>query len=314
VRKRAPRLRPGDKVADRVTVVGVLDDGGRDPVYVVWHHDAWCAMCCKLFLKPSQARWEARALARLAHPGIVRLLEDGSPRYLLTEFLEGPSLRRLIRSRPKGRLSAADALRVAAHLGSALAHLHGRGYLHLDVKPANVIVTRRRPVLFDLGSARRADGRKLASPQGTDAYMAPEQCRAGVPTPASDVHGLGVTLFEMLAGTRPFPKGDGAESFPQLHLEPTPLRRLLPRAPRELERVVAWCLAPDPGDRPASVADLLPVLNGLIRTGPRMWPADLDAVAGAGAAQPSLPTSFKPTMPARIRPMQARRATVAGSP
>jgi serine/threonine protein kinase len=118
----------------------------------------------------------------------------------------------------------------------------------------------------------------------------------------------------MLAGTRPFPKGDGAESFPQLHLEPTPLRRLLPRAPRELERVVARCLAADPGDRPGSVADLLPVLNGLIRTGPRMWPADLDAVAGAGAAQPSLPTSFKPTMPARIRPMQARRATVAGSP
>ena len=58
-------------------------------------------MCCKLFLRPSQARWEARALARLAHPGIVRLLEDGSPRYLLTEFLEGTSLRKLIRSRPK---------------------------------------------------------------------------------------------------------------------------------------------------------------------------------------------------------------------
>ena len=212
MRKRAPRLQPGEKVVDHVTVVGAVDDGGRDPVYIVWHHDAWCAMCCKLFLKPSQARWEARALARSAHPGIVRLLEDGSPRYLLTEFLEGPSLRRLIRSRPKGRLSAADALRVAVHLGSALAHLHGRGYLHLDVKPANVIVTRRRPVLFDLGSARRADGRKLGSPQGTDAYMAPEQCRAGVPSPASDVYGLGVTLFEMLTGARPFPEGDGAES------------------------------------------------------------------------------------------------------
>jgi serine/threonine-protein kinase PknG len=154
----APRLRPGEKVAPHVTVVGALDEGGRDPVYIVWNHEAWCPMCCKLFRRPAQARWEAGALGALAHPGIVRLLEGGSPRYVLTEFLEGPSLRHLIRSRPKGRLPAADALRVAVHLGAALAHLHGRGYLHPDVKPANVIVTRRRPVLFDLGSAKPAGG------------------------------------------------------------------------------------------------------------------------------------------------------------
>jgi serine/threonine protein kinase len=205
-----PSLRPGDPVAPHLTVVGALDAGGRDPVYIVWHRDAWCAMCCKLFERPAQARWEARALTRLAHPGIVRLLEDGAPRYLLTEFLEGPSLERLIRARPKGRLGRSDALRVAIHLGSALAHLHGRGLVHLDVKPANVVVTRRRPVLFDLGAARRLDGRALGTAQGTDAYMAPEQARGGVPTPASDVWGLGVTLFEMLTGSRPFPKGDEA--------------------------------------------------------------------------------------------------------
>ena len=155
---------------------------------------------------------------------------------MLTEFLEGPSLRKLLRSRPNGRLGVADALRTAIHLGAALAHLHARGYLHLDVKPANVIVTRRRPVLFDLGSARRANGRKLPSPQGTDAYMAPEQCRAEVPSPASDIYGLGVTLFEMLTGARPFPKGDKAEPFPQLHLAPVPLRRICRRAPAELAR------------------------------------------------------------------------------
>jgi serine/threonine protein kinase len=280
----APRLAPGERVADHVTVVAAIDEGGRDPVYIVWNHAAWCAMCCKLFGKPSQAEWEAGTLSRLAHPGIVRLLEDGAPRYMLTEFLEGPTLRKLLRSRPQRRLPAADALRVAAHLGSALAHLHGRGYLHLDVKPGNAIVTRGRPVLYDLGSARRADGRKLRSPQGTDAYMSPEQCRAGVPTPASDVHGLGVTLFMMLTGKRPFPEADSAEKFPQLHVEATPLRRYLPRAPRALERLVAARLAPDPADRPASMAALLPALNALIRTGPRMWPADL---AVAGAAPPA---------------------------
>ena len=269
-------LQRGDKVAPQITVVGALDAGGRDPVYIVWHGGAWCAMCCKVFRAAKQARWEAEALAAVAHPGIVRLLENGAPRYLLTEFLKGPSLRRLVRSSPRGRLSLSDGLRVAIHLGAALAHLHGRGLLHLDVKPTNVIVTQRRPVLFDLGSARRSDGRKLDTPQGTDAYMAPEQCRAGVPGTASDVYGLGVTLFEMLTGARPFPEGDDAEPFPQLHLEPTRLRQLLPRAPVPLERAVAQCLAPDPADRP-TLAVLLPLLNGLIRSGPRMWP---DGLAG----------------------------------
>ena len=273
---RKVRLAPGTRVAPHLTVVGAIDEGGRDPVYIVWNHAAWCPMCCKLFSRPAQARWEARVLRRLDHPGIVRLLEDGSPAYMLTEFLEGPTLRKLLRGRPKGRLGIGDALRTAIHLGASLAHLHGRGYLHLDVKPGNVIVTHRRPVLFDLGSARRADGRKLSSPQGTDAYMAPEQCRAQVPGPASDVWGLGVTLYETLAGTRPFPEGDAAEPFPQLHLEPVSLRRHLPRMPAELAALVAACLAPKPEDRPAGMATLLPALHLLIRSGPRMWPPLVD--------------------------------------
>ncbi|MFZ1427841.1 MAG: serine/threonine-protein kinase [Geminicoccaceae bacterium] len=276
--KPVTRPMPGERLAEHITVVSPIDEGGRDPVYIVWNHAAWCPMCCKLFRKPSQARWETRALGRLAHPGIVRLLEDGAPRYMLTEFLEGPSLRKLLRSRPKGRLSLPDALRTAIHLGAALAHLHACGYLHLDLKPANVIVTRRRPVLFDLGSARRANGRKLPSPQGTDAYMSPEQCRAKVPSPASDIYGLGVTLFEMLTGARPFPAGDKAEPFPQLHVPPAPLRAHLPTAPQELAALVAACLAPRPADRPPLMADLLPALHRLIRTGPRMWPPVVDAV------------------------------------
>ncbi len=276
-----PRAAPGERIAGHITVVSPIDEGGRDPVYIVWNHAAWCPMCCKLFKKPAQARWEVQALRRLAHPGIVRLLEDGAPRYMLTEFLEGPSLRKLLKTRPKGRLSVADALRTAIHLGSALAHLHARGYLHLDLKPGNVIVTRRRPVLFDLGSARRANGRKLPSPQGTDAYMSPEQCRAKVPSPASDVYGLGVTLFEMLTGARPFPEGDKAEPFPQLHQAPAPLRAHLPTASAELAALVAACLAPRPADRPATMGDLLPALHRQIRTGPRMWPPVVDASSNA---------------------------------
>ena len=270
--EQAARLQPGAKVAGHITVVGAIDAGGRDPVYIVWNHLSWCAMCCKLFKRPSQARWEARALRRLAHPGIVRLLEDGAPNYVLTEFLEGPTLRKLLKSSPDRRLSVSDALRTAIHLGSALAHMHARRLLHLDVKPANVIIAARRPVLFDLGTARRDDGGKLSSPQGTDAYMAPEQCRARRPRPASDIYGLGVTLYEMLAGTHPFPEGDAAEPFPQLHLVPTSLHAHLPDAPPELGSLLSACLAPRPKDRPQSMAHLLPALHALIDVGPRMWP------------------------------------------
>lgn len=273
-RSRLPRLERGAKIAPHLTVVGVLDGGGRDPVYIAWHHAAWCPVGVKLFQSQAQARWEAKALAGLAHPGLVRLLEDGAPRYLAMEFLEGPSLRKLVRGRPHGRLAAADAVRVALHLGAALAHLHGRGLVHLDVKPGNVIVTKRRPVLFDLGAARALDGKALGRPQGTDAYMAPEQAQGGVPSPASDVWGLGVTLFEALTGQRPFPQAEKARPFPQLDQPPTPLRRLRPKAPKALEALLHACLAFDPQHRP-TLPHLLPKLNHLLPAHRSMWPHDL---------------------------------------
>ena len=270
-RKRLRRLAPGEQIATHLTVVGAIDTGGHDPVYIVWHGPAWCAMCCKLFRDPEQARWEADALSRLSHPGIVRLLEDGAPHYLLTEFLEGSPLDRLLARRPRNRLAVGDALRVACHLGAALAHLHERGLAHLDVKPANVIVTRRRPVLFDLGTARPLDDRPLGHPEGTDAYMAPEQATGGVAGRASDVWGLGVTLYQMLAGRRPFEPASRAKPFPQLDAPAPALRTFRPRAGEALDRLLARCLAREPADRPA-LTELLPALNDLIPAGPRMWP------------------------------------------
>ena len=101
--------------------------------------------------------------------------------------------------------------------------------------------------------------------------MAPEQAEGGVPSPASDVWGLGVTLFELVTGRRPFPQGTKARPFPQLEAPPTPLRALRPRAPQALEALLRACLAPVPQDRPPLPA-LLPALNRLIPKGPTMWP------------------------------------------
>jgi serine/threonine protein kinase len=192
------RLQVGSRIGADLTVLGTVDDGGTEPVYIVWHGRGWCAMACKVSRSAQHTRREAALLRRFAHPNIVRFLGAGEPSHILMEFLEGPTLLQLIRSGRHGRLPVADALRAAMHVGAALVHVDERGYLHLDVKPSNVIVARGRPVLFDFGSARRLGRGRPRSIIGTDEYMAPEQCRRAQLTPATDVFGLGATLYEML--------------------------------------------------------------------------------------------------------------------
>ena len=269
--KRAPRLRVGSKVGDALTVLGVIDTGGHhSTVYIVWHHGAWCPMACKLYPSEADAADEAGILAQLAHPNIVRLLGAGRPAHVLMEFLEGPTLRGF--ARDQGQLSVSNALRVAVHLGGALTHMHAQDILHLDVKPSNVIVTHGRPVLFDLGTARRRSEWSRSTREGTQPYMAPEQCLGLPVSPATDVFGLGVTLYELLAGKLPFRLGSPRRLYPQTEDEPIPLRRFRPRISASLDRLLLQCLMRTPAQRP-SLAQLIPALHQFIRSGPAMWPA-----------------------------------------
>lgn len=286
------RLAIGARLGKNLTVLGMVDPDSANPVYLVWHHEAWCPMACKVFGSRLRARREADKLAALDHPHIVRFLGLESPACLLMEFLEGPTLRKFVRTRRHGKLSTSDALRVAIYIGSALIHLHARGLLHLDVKAANVIVYRGRPVLFDVGTAVRRERAVVNALVGTDEYMAPEQCAKGRVTPATDVFSLGVTLYEMLTGNLPFPAGTRGKPFPQCSAAPVPLRRYLPRAPATLQDLLARCLARDPNQRPG-LPQLLPALHRLITRGPLMWPA-----------------SFDPTPTLRDNPVSRRRARV----
>jgi serine/threonine protein kinase len=290
---RALRFSVGAKIGEDLTVLGALDEGGTDAVYIVWHHRAWCPMACKVFATAERAKREADVLAALAHPNIVRPLGLGQPPHLLMEYLEGPTLSRLLKTSPRRRLRISDALRVAIHLGGALAHMHGRGFLHLDVKPRNAIVTRGRPVLFDFGTVRPRRDWGKAFLEGTDPYMAPEQCRRQPVSPATDVYGLGVILYEMIAGGRPFPDGSRRRSFPQLTKDPTPLRRHRPSAARMLEAIVHRCINPDPALRPTLV-ELLPELHRHIRGGAPMWPAGFRPTAIGQAEAPKRPHAALP--------------------
>ena len=262
----------GARISKKLTVLGVVDKGGEEPVYIVWHHEAWCPMACKVFRSSRRAAREAKILSTFAHPNIVRFLDLDKPAYLLTEFLEGPILSRLIRSRPQKRLSISDALRVTIHLGAALEHVHLKGFLHLDVKPYNVIIAPGgRPILYDFGSARRQGGPRPPLVAGTDPYIAPEECLRETVTPAADVFGLGATLYEMLTGELPFREGNRRTPFPQTKERPVSVRSHQPGVPVGLDDLVLACLARDPDSRPMLGA-LLPDLHRFVRGGPRMWP------------------------------------------
>jgi eukaryotic-like serine/threonine-protein kinase len=200
---------------------------------------------------------EARLLERLAHPVIVRgygAVLDGPRPHVVMEHLEGPPLSSTIRR--FGPLSVDQVVPLAFQLATALWYLANEEVVHLDVKPRNVILG-VPPRLIDLSVARTFEAAgDIASPIGTDAYMAPEQCdpSLGPISSAADVWGLGATLHHALSGDVPFPRAeefdpdDPAARFPQLQEFP----RVLPEScPAELEALVLDCLEPDPAARPA---------------------------------------------------------------
>lgn len=285
--RRLPRWRMGDRMDARHTVLGVVDKtAGRHPIYIVWDHEAWCPVACKLFRSPEKAEREAGVLAKLSHPNVGRLFGVGEHANIFVEFLDGPTLSDSMDAQPTGRLGVSDALRVAIHLGAALEHVHGRGLLHLDLAPSNIIVTRGgRPILVDFGAARYHGEERPPRVVGTDPYIAPEECLQGEVSRPADVFGFGALLFELLTGELPFPKGSRGDPFPQTHRAPASVRALRPGVPKGLDALVSSCLARDPSARPP-LADLLPRLHDHIRSGPRMWPAGFRPGPADGRAMP----------------------------
>jgi serine/threonine protein kinase len=207
---------------------------------------------------------EAHMLRRLAHPLLLRsfgsVLEGVRP-HLVLEYVDGPRLSTLMR---RYGVVAEQLLPLVLNLSSVLHYLGEEGVVHLDVKPRNVIMA-GSPKLIDLSVARTLDGlRDLRSPVGTSAYMAPEQCdpaRFGEIGPAADVWALGVTLFEGLARSLPFP--DDGQPYPQLRHAPRPLP---PRTHEPVAELIDRCLARAPSERPtaAQVGEALePVVEAL---------------------------------------------------
>lgn len=257
------RLPLGSTVGGDVSIVDVVAEvRGRHPVYLAWSHRDWCPVALKVFRSGDDARREAEVLERVAHPNIVRSLGVCAPRYLLMEHLEGPTLRQMI---DEGELKPNDVMRIGVHIGAALARVHAAGYLHLDLKPGNVIVASGRPVLIDFGTARVV-GHKASRVMGTDGYIAPELPGGAPLTSAADVFALAATLVEMLTGDHPFDHNGVTAIRDEV------LRTLYAKVRPTTAALLLDAISADPARRPG-LEMLLPALNASIRRGPKMWPA-----------------------------------------
>jgi TolB-like protein/Tfp pilus assembly protein PilF len=225
---------------------------------------------------------EARALAALNHPGIVTIFaveESAGTRFLAMELVEGESLDMLIAT---GGLSLSRFFDIATPLAEALSAAHERGIVHRDLKPNNVMVTREgRVKVLDFGLARveapDSDANLTSTPTesranltsegqvfGTVAYMSPEQARGGRVDARSDVFSLGIVLYQMLTGERPFQGASAVDLISSiLRDKPPSVTDLRADVPPHLSRILRRCLEKDPRDRYQTSRDVYNELKEL---------------------------------------------------
>lgn len=216
-----------------------------------------------------QARFrrEARAAARLTHPGLVGVLDqgvDGETSYLAMEYVDGSNLRR--RLTEEGPLSVDDALRTTEAVLEALSVAHRAGLVHRDIKPENVLIAQDgRVKVADFGLARavtEATYTATGTVLGTVAYLAPELVARGASDARTDVYAVGILLFEMLTGTQPYTGTTPIQvAYQHVHSDiPAPSERV-PWLPTEIDELVESLAAREPDERPADGAAALSLVR-----------------------------------------------------
>jgi len=208
-------------------------------------------------------RREAHVLANLSHPGVATIYDfdaqDGID-FIVMELVPGGSLESRLESGP---MPIDDVIRIGAAIADALNDAHERGFLHRDLKPGNVVLTKSgQPKILDFGLALLLSGAKASGKitqtgmvVGSLPYMSPEQLLGEADSASTDIYALGVMLFEMLAGRRPFVKERSEALMFEIFGNAAPsLRSIRPEVPVELDRLIGDCLAKEPSHRPATAA------------------------------------------------------------
>lgn len=271
-RKPTWRVARGEEVVPGRRVIERLGGGGRTEVYRCTDDATGTPVAVKV-LRPGRTgeedvrmlRRESQTLAALDHAGFPQLLDadlDAEPAWLAMTQVDGPHLSDLVRSH--GPIEVEQAVPLALDVADALAHLHDRGRVHLDVKPSNVVMG-ARPVLLDLGASRTLEGAARLRPGvGTRSYLSPEQAvpgELGVPGPPSDVWGLGITLLVALADANPLAARRDDHEVDEVALAEACRAVAQAHVPATLRGFVVACLATDPAARPAPT-DVAALLDG----------------------------------------------------
>ena len=239
-----------------------LGSGGMGHVWLARDEKSGLDVALKIVTREGKsghrAEREARAAASLRHQHcqrIVSLARDTSHVYIAYEYVPGRTLRKAIRA---GELDDRGAIEAAAQIAEALAHAHGKGIIHRDVKPSNVLLAEAQGIdvrLLDFGLAQMAEFDTLTALgdiPGTLAYISPERLHGLTATSAADIWGLGVLLWEALAGEHPFWCGDMVETSRRIQQGAPPLESLRPDLPGHVLQTVASALLVNPQRRPSA--------------------------------------------------------------
>lgn len=309
-------LHPGDLLAGRYRLIDRIGSGG---MAVIWraHDETLERLVAVKVLDLSLSgdsrmrdlvRREAWAAARLNHPdvaGVYDFVLVGEIGVLVMQLIEGDPLADLV---ARGRLPWREAVRIGLRIAKVLEQAHGRGVIHRDITPDNVVVHGDRVTVLDFGIAAKVgepDDDSTGASFGTPAYVAPERLDGTPAQPATDVYALGVVMFEMLTGRVPF-KVSGWDDVAADHGEPPAPR--VPGAPASLSPLVARMLARDPASRPTA-AQVVGALQQRHRS------RSIAALAGAGAVVATVALIvWWPTDGERELPAHPATATPGPSP
>lgn len=270
-------------------------------------------------------RREARAAAKLTHPGVVAVYDQGSAQgssYLVMELIKGPNLRTYLRS--QGCLTVGEALKITKEILQALAAAHRSGLIHRDVKPENVLLPETGQVkVADFGLARAASEVTAAttgSILGTVAYLSPETVSGTAADSRVDVYATGIMLFELLAGIPPF-SGDSPIQIAYAHVhEDVPhIKETQPWVPQPVDDLIAKLTTRDPAKRPLNGDAALELVNQTIAeldpnemelrgdTPPATNPADLDSDQELTPTLSEVPLPGAPGSPSHHKSWWKRR-------
>ncbi len=269
---------------ERYQILDSLGKGGMASVYRAFDTRLDCEVALKVirsdFIPRSSEKIlrqrferEAKVVARLSHPNIIKVLDfgedEGNP-YLVMEYIKGRTLRSFLSERKQ--IPASEAIQLLQPIAEALGYSHAQGVIHRDIKPSNILLTESgRPLLSDFGIAKilEADitqdltGTNTAI--GTPEYMAPEQITSTTADERTDLYALGIVFYELISGKRPFEAETPLEVMVKQSRDPIPrISGASIGKPKELNRFLERALAKKPDDRFQNASEMSAAMSGLL--------------------------------------------------